>query len=66
MTLPIERTHAVLNTERFLLDLCTPKKTPHVPIEVREQACRLLKHYPTKYDMKYINDSFQSLEDKDV
>ena len=51
MTIPIERTNAVLNTEQFLLDLCQPSKTPRVPKTVREQARRLLRHYPRKYDL---------------
>ena len=64
MTLPIERTYAVRNTEQFLLDLCNPKKTPRVPAGIREQARRLLRHYPTKYDLMYMEDSFQPLKDQ--
>lgn len=63
MTLPIERTNAVLRTERFLMDLRDPKKYPRVPKAVREEAQRLLRHYPSKYDMKYIEDSFEPLKD---
>ena len=63
MTLPIERTNAVLRTEKFLMDLRDPKKYPRVPKAVREEAQRLLRHYPSKYDMKYIADSFEPLED---
>jgi len=51
MTLPIERKNAVVNVERFLLDLCDPKITPRVPLSVRGRARSLLKHYPLKYDM---------------
>ena len=66
MTLPIERTYAVQNTEQFLLDLCNSKKTPRVPAGVREQARRLLRHYPTKYDLMYMDDSFQPLDEKEL
>jgi len=59
MTLPTERTNAVLRTERFLIDLLDPKKTPRVPRAVRQEAGRLLKHYPTKYDMEYMEESFE-------
>lgn len=52
MTLPIERTNAVLRVEQFLLDLMDPKKTPRVPKEIRVHAWRCLKHYPSKYDME--------------
>jgi hypothetical protein len=66
MTLPIERTNAVLRTEKFLMDLRDPKKYPRVPKAVRQEAQRLLRHYPSKYDMKYIKDSFQPLDEKEL
>jgi len=62
MTLPIERTNAVLNVERFLMDLQDAKKYPRVPEGVREEARRLLRHYPTKYNLVYMKDSFQPLK----
>lgn len=65
MTLPIERTNAVLRTEKFLMDLRDPKKYPRVPKAVREEAQRLLRHYPSKYNMKYITDSFEALKELD-
>lgn len=66
MTLPIERTNAVLRTERFLIDLMDPKKYPRVPANVREEARRLLRHYPTKYDLTYMDDSFEPLSEKQL
>jgi len=57
MTLPVERKHAVINTEQFLKDLLDPKKTPRVPKYVREQARRCLKHYPLDYDMQRAAES---------
>lgn len=62
MTTPDERTNAVLNVERFLMDLRNPKKYPRVPSEVRKEASRLLKHYPSQYDMMYIEESFEPLK----
>jgi hypothetical protein len=62
MTLPIERTFAVLNVEQFLKDLRDPKKYPRVPKVVREEASRLLRHYPSKYNMRYIADSFEEVD----
>ena len=53
MTLPAERTHAVLNARQFLTDLLDPKATPRVPRSVRRAAGRVLKHYPTRFDMRY-------------
>lgn len=54
MTVPVERTNAVLNTEQLLYDLMDPKKTPRVPKAIRERARLLLRHYPTKFDMDVI------------
>lgn len=62
MTTPDERTKAVLRVERFLMDLRNPKKYPRIPKAVREEASRLLKHYPTQYNMVYIEESFEPLE----
>ena len=61
MTLPIERTNAVLNVERFLMDLRDPKKTPRVPSEVRKRASSLLKHYPSKFDMMDPAERFEPI-----
>ena len=63
MTIPIERTNAVLNVERFLMDLLDPKKTPRVPSEVRKQASSLLKHYPRKFDMTDPTESFEAIKE---
>jgi len=52
MTLPIERKHAIKNTERFLLDLSNPRITPRIPKEIRDRARSLLKHYPTDLCME--------------
>ena len=62
MTLPIERTNAVLNVERFLMDLREPKKYPRVPRAVRQEAGRLLRHYPSQYHMAYIKESFEEVD----
>ena len=51
MTIPVERTHAVLNTEAFLYRLLDPADTPRVPSRVRDEARRLLRHYPSENDM---------------
>ena len=52
MTLPDERYRAVLAAERLLRDLLDPRITPRVPRTVREQARRVLRHYPSEYDMQ--------------
>jgi hypothetical protein len=51
MTMPFERTRAVLWTREFLQDLMDHAKSPHVPARVRARARTLLRHYPTPADM---------------
>jgi hypothetical protein len=55
MTVPRERTNAVMWTEQFLLQLTDSKQTPRVPKVVRDQARHLLRHYPTRYEMEIIS-----------
>ncbi len=57
MTLPDERYRAVIQTQRFLLDLCDPTKTPRVPKALRAEARRLLRHYPSEWDMQRVSDA---------
>lgn len=51
MTLPDERYRAVIQTRRFLLDLCNHDHTPRVSKLVRQTARDLLRHYPSDWDM---------------
>ena len=53
MTLPCERTRAVIRARDFLLRLCTPygRGFKRVSREVREEARRILRHYPGWYDL---------------
>jgi hypothetical protein len=51
MTVPRERTEAILRTRQFLLLLTDPVESPGVPERIRERALSLLKHYPTEYDL---------------
>ena len=52
MTLPDERYRAVVQTRRFLLDLCNSNHTPRVPKLIRQTARDMLRHYPSDWDMK--------------
>lgn len=52
MTLPDERYRAVVQTRRFLLDLCNRDHTPRVPKIVRDHARAMLRHYPSDWDMQ--------------
>jgi hypothetical protein len=57
MTLPDERYRAVVQTRRFLLDLCNPQHTPRVPKLIRETARNMLRHYPSDWDMNRASES---------
>ena len=52
MTLPYERTRAILATDRFLVDLLSARSTPRVPRAIRARAQQLLRHYPTAPDLR--------------
>lgn len=47
MTIPHERTRALVFTLRFLQDLQDPNATPRVPRALRERARALERHFPT-------------------
>ena len=49
MTVPDERTRAMVYTRAFLQDLRDPGVTPRVPKTVRDTANWLLRHYPEPY-----------------
>lgn len=46
MTIPAERTRAIIYTKQFLEQLLVPRLTPDVPDSVRATALGLLRHYP--------------------
>lgn len=57
MTLPDERYRAVVQTRRFLLDLCNSEHTPRVPKNIREHARAMLRHYPNDWDLQQVAES---------
>jgi hypothetical protein len=52
MTLPMERTRAVLHTRDFLRELSNSDASSGVTEAVRREARRLLRHYPSAGDME--------------
>ena len=62
MTLPKERTNAVIRTQKFLYDLLDPKKTPRVPRSIRQDARNLLRHYPSEFEMDIIANREDDME----
>ena len=54
MTLPSQRTRSVLSTRDFLLRVMSPHlpdSYKRIPRPVREEARRLLRHYPGVVDL---------------
>lgn len=51
MTMPDERSRAVMQTKAFLLELQDSTKSPGVPEDVRKEAHRLLRHYPNAWHL---------------
>ena len=49
MTLPDERYRAVVQTQKFLIEILN---TPRVPRAIKDQARWCLRHYPSDWDMK--------------
>jgi hypothetical protein len=47
VTIPFERTRALIETKLFLEQLLDSKESPRVPAWARERARKLLRHYPT-------------------
>lgn len=57
MTLPDERYRAVIQTAKFLQALSYSSETKRVPLQIRQQARALLRHYPSDWDMKRAADA---------
>jgi hypothetical protein len=49
MTLPDERYRAVVQTQKFLIEILN---TPRVPKAIKDSARYCLRHYPSEYDMQ--------------
>lgn len=63
--MPSERTRAVAYTRDFLFRLSSPylpDGCKRIPKTVRDEARRLLRHYPTVVDLAYMSHSFDKAE----
>lgn len=61
MTIPYERTRALIETKQFLQELTDPSATPRVPKTVREAARKLLRHYPSYSDVELAHKALPHL-----
>ena len=53
MTLPDERYRAVIQTQKFLIEILS---TPRVPKAIKDRARSCLRHYPSDWDMQRAAD----------
>ena len=61
MTIPYERTRAILETRDFLRELQDPQLTPRVPASVREIARKLARHYPAYAEVELAHKALPHL-----
>ena len=54
MTLPDERYRAVVQTQKFLVEILN---TPRVPKTIKDRARSCLRHYPSDWDMQRAAES---------
>ena len=52
MTIPFERTRALIESRQLLMQLENPARPPRDPVELQRIATWLLRHYPTLNDIE--------------
>lgn len=52
MTVPEERSRALVRARELLLALAHPSETPRIPHRVRAEASAILRHFPTRSDIE--------------
>lgn len=65
MTIPSERYRALLQGKELIESLCSSSQTPRVPKHIREQAHRVLRHYPSEWEFQEMADACPDLLDKE-
>ncbi len=65
MTIPSERYRALLWGKELIESLCSSSQTPRVPKHIREQAHRVLRHYPSEWEFQKMADACPDLLDKE-
>jgi len=61
MTMPDEMFNAIRNARHFMLALMDPKQTPKVPKEIRKRARDRLKHFPSEYEIKQLEQMHENM-----
>lgn len=63
MTMPDEMFNAIRNARLFMQALMDPKQTPKVPREIRKRARDRLKHFPSEYDIKQLENMYENIHE---
>ena len=67
MTLPDEMFNSLRAARSFMTDMLDPAVYPKLPKQVRLAASARLKHFPTEYDIKQLEEMYNnSHKDKGV
>ena len=61
MTMPDEMFNSLRNARHFMLTLMDPKQTPKVPKEIRKRARDRLKHFPSEYEIKQLEQMHETM-----
>jgi len=56
MTTHEEKHRSLLEARAFLFRLLDPQQTPRVPVAIRKEAARVVKHYPSPIDLYSVLD----------
>lgn len=63
MTMPDEMFNSLRNARHFMLALMDPKQTPKVPKEIRKRARDRLKHFPSEYEIKQLEQMHENMNE---
>ena len=67
MTLPDEMFNSLRAARSFMYDMLDPAVYPKLPKQVRMAASARLKHFPTEYDIKQLEEMYNnSHKDKGI
>ena len=67
MTLPDEMFNSIRAARSFMTDMLDPSVCPKVPKQVRMAARARLKHFPTEFDIKQLEEMYNnSHKDKGI
>lgn len=63
MTMPDEMFNAIRNARHFMMALMDPKQTPKIPKEIRKRARDRLKHFPSEYEIKQLEQMYETINE---